>query len=67
LDSIVSTIFGDIERYGSIKVEAINYLGDLQVTDQRIQSLLREKDTELFRLRDEVTSLKKLKSTINNQ
>ena len=34
-------------------------LGELQVTDQRIQSLLREKDAEILRLRDRVFSIEK--------
>jgi hypothetical protein len=41
-------------------------LGDLKITDSRIQSLIREKDAELYRLRDEISQLNKLKSTFNN-
>lgn len=57
----------DIERLNSGHSEVIRDLGDLKVTDLRIQSLIREKDAELYRLRDELTSLTKLKSTINNE
>ena len=32
----------------------------------RIQSLIRQKDAELDRLRDELFALNKLKSTVNN-
>lgn len=34
-------------------------LGDLDVSDQRIQSLLREKDAEIMRLRDRIFSIEK--------
>lgn len=42
-------------------------LGNLSVTDARISSLMREKDAELHRLRDELSRLHKLKSTVNNE
>lgn len=67
VESIVNTIFLDVDRINSGQLELIRDLGDLKITDNRIQSLIREKDAELYRLRDELTSLSKLKSTINNE
>jgi len=66
VDSIISNIFLEIDNYSSGRVEATSYLGDLQIADVRIQSLIRQKDGELTRLRDEIVSLRKLKSNINN-
>jgi hypothetical protein len=66
IDSLITNIFLEVENYNSGRVETVSYLGDLQVTDLRIQSLLREKDMELTRLRDELLAVKKLKSGINN-
>jgi hypothetical protein len=66
IDSIVDNIFREIENYNRGQVETISYLGDLQITDMRIQSLIRQKDAELDRLRDELFALNKLKSTVNN-
>lgn len=34
-------------------------LGELAITDQRIQSLLREKDAEILRLRDRIFAVEK--------
>jgi len=67
VESIVNTIFLDVERLNSGQLELTRDLGDLKVTDLRIQSLIREKDSELYRLRDELTHLTKLKSTVNNE
>lgn len=47
-------------------MEVIRDLSDLKITDARISSLIRTKDAELYRLRDELTSLSKLKTTVNN-
>lgn len=66
VDSIIVNIFREIDSYNGGKMESTAYLGDLKVTDSRIQSLIREKDAELARLRDELLALNKLKSTINN-
>ena len=66
IDSIINNIFREIDGYNSGRIEATTYLGDLQIADLRIQSLIREKDVELSRLRDEILSLRKLKSTVNN-
>lgn len=66
IDSIINNIFREIDSYSAGRIEATSYLGDLQISDLRIQSLIREKDVELTRLRDEILSLRKLKSTVNN-
>lgn len=52
IDSIINNIFREIDSYSSGRVEVTSYLGDLQIADLRIQSLIREKDVELTRLRD---------------
>ncbi len=40
-------------------------LGDLTISDARIQSLIREKDAEILRLRDRVFSIEKGKISSN--
>lgn len=67
VESIINTIFLEVDRLNNGQLEVVRDLGDLKVTDLRIQSLIREKDAELYRLRDELTNLTKLKSTINNE
>lgn len=52
IDSIVGNIFLEAERISSGQSEIIRDLGDLKISDGRIQSLIREKDAELSRLRD---------------
>ena len=47
-------------------MEVIRDLSDLKISDARISSLIRTKDAELYRLRDELTSLSKLKTRVNN-
>lgn len=66
VDSIIDNIFREIDTYGSGRIELTSYLGDLHIADQRVQSLIREKDADLSRLRDELVALKRLKSTVNN-
>jgi len=44
VESIITTIFADVERLNSGQLEIIRDLGDLKITDNRIQSLIREKD-----------------------
>lgn len=66
VESIVGNIFLEAERISAGQSEIIRDLGDLKITDGRIQSLIREKDAELYRLRDEITRLNKLKTTVNN-
>lgn len=38
-------------------------LGDLNISDARIQSLMREKDAEILKLRDRIFSLEKSRSS----
>ncbi len=66
-ESIFNNIFIEVDRLNAGQSEYIRELGDLKISDARIQSLIREKDAELFRLRDELTQLSRLKSTINNE
>lgn len=67
INSILQTIFGEFERVGAGQELFVRDLGNLTVSDARISSTLREKDAELLRLRDELTRLNKLKSTISNE
>ena len=60
--SIIGNVFVDFDKYlqtSIISGEPIRMLGDLDVSDQRIQSLLREKDAEIMRLRDRIFSIEK--------
>ena len=66
INSIIQTIFGEFERVGAGQELFVRDLGNLTVSDARISSTLREKDAELLRLRDELTRLNKLKSTVSN-
>lgn len=66
-ESIFANIFLEVDRLNAGQHEYIRDLGDLKISDARIQSLIREKDSELFRLRDELTQLSRLKSTTNNE
>lgn len=43
----------------SVRSEPTRILGELEVTDLRIQSLIREKDTEILRLRDKIFEIEK--------
>jgi hypothetical protein len=67
MESLLGNILREVDQYNQYRVhENISYLEDLQINDARIHSLIRQKDAELARLRDEVVSLKKLKTTVNN-
>jgi len=44
LESLINTIFLDLEGSLQGKITATTFAGDLQITDLRIQSLIREKD-----------------------
>ena len=66
INSIIQSIFGEFERVGAGQELFVRDLGNLTVSDARISSTLREKDAELLRLRDELTRLNKLKSTVSN-
>ena len=52
VDSILDNIFREIDSYGAGRLELTSYLGDLHIADQRVQSLIREKDADLSRMRD---------------
>lgn len=61
-ESILYNILGDFDNFvltSVVKGEPTRMLGDLNVTDQRIQSLLREKDTEIMKLRERVFAIDK--------
>ena len=58
LSSMVQAIFTDLESSSSRRIETTTMAGDLQVADLRIQSLLREKDAELSRLRSELITVR---------
>ena len=68
-ESIIRTIFGEYDTFiqSSIVTEPVRVLGDLEVSDKRIQSLLREKDAEILKLRDRIFEIEKLRigSTIS--
>jgi hypothetical protein len=66
MNSILGAILSEFDKVTAGHELVVKDLGNLSVTDARISSLLREKDAELSRLRDELTRLNKLKSTINN-
>lgn len=56
-ESVFGTIISDYDSFiqsSVIRSEPTRILGDLEVTDLRIQSLIREKDTEILRLRDKI-------------
>lgn len=67
LESVLGNIYRDIDSYGATRTEIITHLGDLAITDQRIQSLIREKDTEIFRLREKVMGIEKLRFGASNE
>ena len=60
-ESILRGILSDYDSYlsTSVLIEPVRILGDLEVSDLRIQSLLREKDAEILRLRDRVFEAEK--------
>ena len=60
-ESVLGNILGQYDTYArtSIIGEPVRMLGDLDVSDQRIQSLLRQKDEEIFRLRDKIFAFEK--------
>jgi len=66
INAILGAIFTEFDNVVNCSDTMIKDLGSLAITDGRISSLIREKDAELQRLRDELTRVNKLKSTINN-
>ena len=63
-ESLISGIFDQYHSYVQTLAigEPVRMLGDLEISDQRIQSLLREKDAEILRLRDRMFSIEKIRS-----
>lgn len=52
----------DFDKYVHTSIihgEPVRLLGELNVTDARIQSLLREKDAEIHRLRDRIFAVER--------
>ena len=66
MNAILGAILSEFDKVTSGTEFVIKDLADLTITDARISSLIRQKDAELSRLRDELTRVNKLKSTINN-
>ena len=61
--SIISNVFAQFDQYQqSGAYEPVRDLLDLNITDQRIQSLIREKDAEISQLRDRIFSIEKSRS-----
>lgn len=58
--SMITAIFSDLETSTRSRIETTTLAGDLKIQDARIQSLIREKDVELSRLRDEIFNLRKV-------
>jgi len=61
-ESIFNNIFKDFDGYLTTRVmigEPTRVLGDLAISDARIQSLIREKDAEILKLRDRIFSIEK--------
>lgn len=58
-ESILGNILTDYDQFmvTSFSGEPTRILGELAISDQRIQSLIREKDTEIMKLRDRLFSL----------
>ena len=67
VNTILQSIFTEFDKVNAGQELMVKDLGSLAVTDARISSLIREKDAELIRLRDELTRLNKLKSTVSNE
>lgn len=56
--SLIANIFTQFDQYKQTGVqEPIRELYELEITDQRIQSLIREKDSEIYKLRDRIFSI----------
>jgi hypothetical protein len=57
---MIKNIFNTFDQTKKTGVyEHIVELSDLKITDQRIQSLIREKDAEIIRLKDKIFSIEK--------
>lgn len=60
-ESIFRGILSEYDTYltTSIISEPVKFLGELEISDLRIQSLLREKDAEILKLRDRIFETEK--------
>lgn len=60
-ESILGNILREFDTYITTRVigEPTRMLGDLAISDARIQSLIREKDAEILRLRDRIFAVEK--------
>ena len=65
LNSMLAAIWTDLETSTTKRLEATTLAGDLQIADLRIQSMIREKDAELARLRAELFNVKKAQVTVS--
>ena len=61
--SVLENIFKDFDSYIVTRItsEPMRTLGDLKIEDQRIASLLREKDAEILRLKDRIVGIEHTK------
>jgi hypothetical protein len=61
--SVLDNIFREFDSYVVTKVinEPMRRLDDLKIEDQRIASLIREKDAEIIRLRDRLVGVEQTK------
>lgn len=66
MESVMNNIFLEVDKYGSSAKESTYFLGDIEISDSRIQSLIRQKDAELVKLREELTSVSRLSSKFDN-
>jgi archaellum component FlaC len=67
-ESLLRTIFTDYDSFIQTSViasEPVRMLGDLEISDRRIQSLIREKDVEILNLRNKIISVEKEKSKVS--
>ena len=67
--SVLDNIFKEFDSFIATRIisEPMKSLGDLQISDQRISSLLREKDAEIFRLKEKILGAEKgLRSTVED-
>lgn len=68
-ESVFANIFRDFDSYITTRIigEPTKMLGELAITDARIQSLVREKDAEILRLRDEIFRIGKKTSSTGSE
>ena len=58
-NSVLDNIFREFDSYivSRVATEPMRSLGELEVADQRIASLLREKDAEIIKLKDRLVGV----------